>query len=42
MIAFAFYHDLNAKYANKLMTARVVLQAVAVALFGAMVLLHIV
>jgi hypoxia induced protein len=41
VISFAFNTKTNAKYANKLMTARVVCQAVAVALFGAMVLLHI-
>ena len=42
VIAFAFNTKTNAKYANRLMTARVVCQAVAVALFGAMVLFHIV
>jgi hypoxia induced protein len=41
VISFAFNTKTNAKYANKLMTARVVCQAVAVALFGTMVLLHI-
>jgi hypothetical protein len=41
VISFAFNTKTNAKYSNKLMTARVVCQAVAVALFGAMVLLHI-
>lgn len=42
VIAFAFNTKTNAKYSNQLMTARVVCQAVAVALFGALVLLHIV
>ena len=41
VISFAFNTKTNAKYANKLMTARVVCQAVAVALFGAMVLFHV-
>jgi hypoxia induced protein len=41
VISFAFNTKTNAKYANKLMTARVICQAVAVALFGAMVLLHV-
>jgi hypothetical protein len=38
VISFAFNTKANAKYANTLMTARVVCQAVAVALFGALVL----
>ena len=42
VIAFAFNSKTNAKYATRLMTARVVCQAVAVALFAAMVLLQIV
>lgn len=42
VISFAFNTKVNAKYSNKLMTARVICQAVAVALFGAMVLLHVI
>lgn len=42
VISFAFNTKTNAKYANKLMTARVICQAVAVSIFGIMVLLHIV
>ena len=42
VISFAFNTKTNAKYSNKLMTARVICQAVAVAIFGIMVLLHIV
>jgi Hypoxia induced protein conserved region len=42
VIAFAFNTKANAKYSNKLMTARVICQAVAVAIFGVMVLLHII
>jgi hypothetical protein len=38
IISFAFNTKFNAKYATKLMTARVVLQAVAIALFGLIVL----
>lgn len=38
IISFAFNTKTNAKYANRLMTARVILQGVAVALFGLMVL----
>jgi Hypoxia induced protein conserved region len=41
VISFAFNTKTNAKYSTKLMTARVVCQAVAVALFGAMVLLNV-
>ena len=41
VISFAF-NSKTAKYATRLMTARVVCQAVAVALFAAMVLLQIV
>ena len=42
VISFAFNSKMNAKYSNKLMQARVVLQAVAVALFAAIVLLQVV
>ena len=42
VISFAFNTKTNVKYSNKLMTARVICQAVAVAIFGIMVLLHIV
>jgi hypothetical protein len=42
VIAFAFNTKVNAKYSNKLMTARVVCQAVAVAIFGLMVFLHLI
>jgi Hypoxia induced protein conserved region len=36
--AFAFNSKLNAKYSNKLMTARVVLQGLALAVLGLIVL----
>ncbi|MBK8210026.1 MAG: HIG1 domain-containing protein [Rhodospirillales bacterium] len=39
VISFAFGKD-SQKYATKLMTARVACQAVAVALFGAIVLMY--
>ena len=42
VISFAFNSKVNAKYSNKLMQARVVLQAVAVALFAATVLFQVV
>lgn len=42
VISFAFNTKTNAKYSNKLMTARVICQAVAVAIFGLMVLLQVV
>lgn len=42
VISFAFDTKANAKYSNKLMTARVVCQAIAVAIFGVMVLLHVI
>lgn len=38
IISFAFSTKIDAKYATRLMAARVILQAVAVALFGLMVL----
>jgi hypoxia induced protein len=41
IVSFGFNTQTNAKYSNKLMTARVICQAVAVALFGAMVLLNV-
>lgn len=41
VISFAFNTTANAKYSNKLMTARVICQAVAVAIFAVMVLLHV-
>lgn len=41
VISFAFNTKMNAKYSNKLMRARVVLQAVAVVLFAAVVLLQV-
>jgi hypothetical protein len=41
VIAFAFNADLNAKHGNRLMRWRVILQGVAVALFGLMIALHI-
>lgn len=41
VISFGFNTKANAKYSNKLMTARVVCQAVAVALFGALVLFQV-
>lgn len=40
VISFAVSPKANEKYATKLMTARVVCQAVAVALFGAIILLY--
>jgi Hypoxia induced protein conserved region len=40
VISFAFNTKANAKYSNTLMTARVICQAVAVAIFGLMVLLQ--
>jgi hypoxia induced protein len=40
VISFAFNTKTNAKYSNKLMTARVICQAIAVAIFGLMVLLQ--
>ena len=42
VISFAFNTKTHAKYSNKLMTARVICQAVAVAIFGLMVLLQVV
>lgn len=39
---FAFSTSANRKYGNKLMTARVILQGVALALFALMALLQIV
>ena len=42
VISFAFNTKPHAKYSNKLMTARVICQAVAVAIFGLMVLLQVV
>ncbi|MBK8174640.1 MAG: HIG1 domain-containing protein [Rhodospirillales bacterium] len=41
IIAFAFNSGLNAKYSHTLMKARVVCQGVAIALFGAIMLLHL-
>ncbi len=41
VIAFAFSPGLNAKYGNKLMRWRVILQGVALLLFGLMVALNI-
>jgi len=41
VVAFGFNTKANAKYSNKLMTARVVCQGVAVALFGLIVLMQI-
>jgi hypothetical protein len=40
IVAFAFNSNLNAKHSNKLMTARVVLQGVALAVFGLIVLMQ--
>jgi len=40
VISFAVSPKTNEKYATKLMTVRVVCQAVAVALFGAIILLY--
>lgn len=37
IFSFAFSRDFNRKYANKLMRARVIAQAVAVALFATLV-----
>ena len=42
VISFAVSPKTNEKYATKLMTARVVCQAVAVALFGAFVLFYVI
>lgn len=42
VISFAVSPKTNEKYATKLMTARVVCQAVAVALFGAIILFYVV
>jgi hypothetical protein len=42
VISFAFGGKNSQKYATTLMTARVVCQAAAVALFGAIVLLYVV
>ncbi len=41
VIVFAFAPNLNARYGNKLMRWRVILQGVALALFALMVALHI-
>jgi hypothetical protein len=41
VIVFAFSPNLNARYGNKLMRWRVILQGVALALFALMVALHI-
>jgi hypothetical protein len=41
VVAFAFSPGLNAKYGNKLMRWRVILQGVALALFALMMALHI-
>jgi hypothetical protein len=41
IIAFAFSPGLNAKYSTKLMSARVILQGVALGLFALMAALHI-
>jgi hypothetical protein len=41
IVTFAFSAKLNARYAGKLMTARVVLQFAAVAILAAIVLLKI-
>jgi hypothetical protein len=38
ILGFAFNSKLNAKYSNKLMTARVLLQGLALAVFAAIVL----
>ncbi len=38
ILGFAFNSKLNAKYSNKLMTARVLLQGLALAVFAAVVL----
>jgi len=40
IVAFAFNKNANAKYATRLMAARVALQGVAVVLFGLMVLVY--
>jgi hypothetical protein len=40
VISFAFSSRMNQKYATKLMTTRVMLQGIAVLLFGLIVLLH--
>mgnify|MGYP001244623202 CR=1 FL=1 len=42
VISFAVSPKTNEKYATKLMTARVICQAVAIALFGLIVLLYVV
>lgn len=39
IVSFAFNAQLNSRYGNKIMTARVVLQFVAIAIFGLIVLL---
>lgn len=41
VISFAINGEVNRKYATKLMAARVILQGVAVALFGLTVLLTV-
>lgn len=41
IVTFSFSSRLNAKYGNRLMAARVVLQGVAIAIFAAIVLLKI-
>ena len=42
VISFAVSPKTNEKYATKLMTARVICQAVAIALFGLIVLFYVV
>ena len=42
VISFAVSPKTNEKYATKLMTARVICQAVAVALFGVFVLFYVI
>jgi len=41
VISFGFNTKINARYSNTLMRARVVCQAIAIALFGAIVLMQI-
>lgn len=41
VIVFAFNERLNAKYGNKLMRWRVILQAVALLLFGVIMVMHL-
>lgn len=41
IVTFAFNSKLNAKYSNRLMTARVLLQGAAIAIFALIVLLHL-